>query len=183
MATIRSLRIGNENIKSINELEEFVNNNYLQQIQDKIQQIRDKKRLIQEKLDLYNSINSTNALLKEQLLTDIKYTTIVSNQQEANTLLEDFNKVLKQLTIILSYKDFITTNNLLHKQDLYDNNKVSIVEGEFTTLEVIKPTSIKGAINREFLTKELLKLEQPPKPYQPLKYLATDEGGNLIWKA
>lgn len=183
MATIRSLRIGNENIKSINELEEFVNNNYLQQIQDKIQAIQDKRRLVQDKLDLYNSINSTNALLKEQIITDVKYTTIVSNQQEANTLLEDFNKVLRQLTIILSYKDFITTNNLLHKQDLYDNNKVSIVEGEFTTLEVIKPTSIKGAINREFLTKELLKLEQPPKPYQPLKYLATDAGGNLIWKA
>ena len=46
MATIRSLRIGNENIKSINELEEFVNNNYLQQIQDKIQAIQDKRRHI-----------------------------------------------------------------------------------------------------------------------------------------
>lgn len=183
MATIRSLRIGNENIKSINELEEYINSNYLQQIQNRIQQIKDKKRLLQDKLDLYNSLNSNNNILKEQLLTSIKYTTIVSNQQEANTLLEDFNKVLRQLTIILSYKDFITTNNLLHKQDFYDNNKVSIIEGKFTTLEVSMPISNKAVVNRQFLNKELLKLEQPPKPYQPLKYLATDGGGNTIWKA
>ena len=182
MARIRQDRIGNENIKSINELEEYINTNYLQQIQTRIEEIKNKRRLLQDKIDLYNSINNSNNLLKQSIFNNIKYTTIIENQKTANSLLDDFNKVLRQLTIILSYKETITTNNLLHKQDIYDNNKIDLIEGEFITLEVPTPTSNKAAINRTFLLSEFLKLEQPPKPLQPLKYLATDAGGKLIWK-
>lgn len=182
MATIRSSRIGQENIKSIKDIEEYINSQYLQQIQNRIEEIKNKRRIIEDKLSIYNSLNNTNNLLKQQILNDIKYTTIVANQQVANNLIDDFNKIIKQLTIMLEFKDSITTSNLLYKQDIYDNNKVSVVDGEFITLEVPDPKTSKSAITKSFLISELLKLEQPPSPLQPLKSLATNEAGNLIWK-
>ena len=82
---------------------------------------------------------------------------------------------------MLLYKDVITLNNLEYKKDLYSTGKVSITDGEFNKLQIENPVAIKGAINKHYLTTQLNKLEQPPKPLPPLKYLGTDSLGNLIW--
>lgn len=181
MAINRLDRFGNENIQSIDQIEDYINANYLQLIQDKITLLNIKRNEIEDKINLYMSLNITNKLLIEELRTDVKYTTIVSNQAVAKPLIDELNVILKNLNTLLIYKDVITLNNLDYKQNWYSANKVSVIDGQFNQVQINDPIAIKGAINKQTLTKELNKLEQPPKPFPPLKYLGTDSAGNLIW--
>jgi hypothetical protein len=181
MAIIRQDRINNESISSINDLEEYINTNYLQAIQDKIEDLKVKKQLIDDNIILYNSLNEANNINKTALLNDVKYTTILNNQSAIEPLLDDINETLELLTTMLAYKDLFTLNNLNYKQELYGANKINIVEGEFIQLECVNPKIAKGIVNIDYYNKELAKMEQPPKPLQPLGYLTTDNEGNLQW--
>jgi hypothetical protein len=181
MAIIRQDRINNENISSINDLEEYISTEYLQVIQDRIESLKVKKQQINDKISLYNSLNNSNNIAKNALLGDSKYTTITNNQTTAEPLIDELNIVLKQLVSILSYKDILTLNNLNYNEDFYGTNKIDIIEGEFEQLQCPNPTIAKGIVNKDYLNKELNKIEQPPKPLQRLKYLTTDAGGNLQW--
>ena len=181
MAIIRSDRINNENISSINDLEEYISAQYLQVIQNRIETLKVKKQQIDDKISLYNSLNNSNNVAKNALLGDSKYTTITNNQTSAEPLIDEINKVLKELVTILSYKDILTLNNLNYNEDFYGTNKIDIIEGEFETLQCPNPTIAKGIVNKDYLNKELLKIEQPPKPLKALHHLTTDSGGNLQW--
>lgn len=182
MAIIRQDRINNENINSINDIEEYINTNYLQLIQDRIEALKLKKQELEDKLALYNSLNNSNNIFINDLLSTTKYTTITNNQTVAEPLINNINKILKQLTAIIDYKNIITFNNLSTKEDLYNVNKVSIVDGEFKELQCSNPKTLNGIVNRDYFDKELLKIEVPPKPLQPLRYLTTDGVGNKQWR-
>ena len=182
MAINRSDRYINENITSIDKIEEYISTNYLQVIQDKIEDLSLKRQEIEDKIALYNELNTLNNGLITQLKLSTKYTTIVNNQAVAKPLIVELTTILNNLNTLLLYKDLITLNNLDYKEGIYASDKVSIVDGQFNQLQIEDPVAIKGAVNKEYLTKELEKLEQPPKPFPPLKYLATDSAGNLIWK-
>lgn len=181
MAITRSDRINNENISSINQLEEYISNQYLQVIQDRIEALKIKKQQIIDKITLYNNINISNNVAKNALLGDNKYTTITNNQTTVKPLIDEINKVLEQLVTILSYKDILTLNNLNYKEEFYGTNKIDIIEGEFKQLQCPNPRANKSIINKDYLNKELNKIEQPPKPLKALHYLTTDSGGNLRW--
>jgi hypothetical protein len=181
MAIDRAARRNNETVNSINDIEEYINETYLQQIQNKINELKIKRDLITNKIAVYTSLNNTNNNIIQALNNDVKYTTIKANQLAATTAINNINRILKDLTIILSYKDQLTINNLSYQQELYSGDKVSITNGEFIELQVATSRSINEAINIAFIDTEVLKLEQPPTPLQPLKYLATDAVGNLIW--
>lgn len=181
MAIIRQDRINNENINSINLIEEYISNQYLQLIQDRIEALKIKKQQIADKITLYNSINTSNNVAKNALLGNNKYITITNNQTTAKALIDEINKVLKELVTILSYKDILTLNNLNYNQEFYGTNKIDIIEGEFKQLQCPNPRANKSIINKDYLDKQLLKIEQPPKPLKPLHHLTTDSGGNLQW--
>lgn len=181
MAIIREDRINNENIFSIDNIEEYINTNYLQVIQDKIEDLNQKRILIEDKITLYNELNNANTVKKNALLTNSKLLTITNNQTIVEPLLDELNSVLKILVTMLSYKDIVSLNNLNYKQDLYGINKVDIVEGEFLELRCPNPTTTKNIVNKDYFEKELTKIEQPPKPLKALHYLTTDNGGNLQW--
>jgi hypothetical protein len=181
MAIDRVIRRNNESINSIKDVEKYINETYLQEIQTKINELKVKRDLITNKIAVYTSLNNTNNSIIQSLNNDVKYTTIKANQLAAATAINNINRVLKDLTIILSYKDQLTIDNLTYLQNLYNSNKVSITNGQFIQLQVALARSINDAINVEFINTEVLKLEQPPTPLQPLKYLATNLQGNLIW--
>lgn len=181
MAIVRQDRINNENIGSINSIEEHISTEYLQVIQDRIEALKVKKQQINDKISLYNSLNSSNNVTKNALLTDSKYTTITNNQSTAEPLIYELNTVLKQLVSILSYKDALTLNNLNYKEELYGIGKVNVIEGVFETIQCPNPNIAKGIVNVDYLNKELLKIEQPPQPLKALHHLTTDSGGNLQW--
>lgn len=181
MAIIREDRVNKENISSINNIEEYISINYLQIIDDKIKDLKLKRQQIEDKINLYNYINSSNNTSIYNLLNDNKYITITENQEEAEPLIDELNDILSDLVSILSYKDRITLNNLNYKQELYNVNKINIIEGEFKQLQCPNPTNLVSIVNVDYLNKELQKLEQPPKPLQPLKYLITDDKGDLKW--
>lgn len=181
MAIVRQDRINNENISSINSIEEYISTNYLQVIQNRIQELQQKRALIEDKITLYNELNSANAIKKNALLTNNKLITITNNQAAVEPLLDELNSVLKILVTILSYKDILSLNNLNYKQELYGLNKIDIIEGEFIELQCPNPTTTKNIVNKDYFEKELTKIEQPPKPLKALHYLTTDNGGNLQW--
>jgi hypothetical protein len=181
MAIIREDRVNKEDINSINNIEEYINTNYLQIIENKIKDLELKRQQIEDRINLYNSINSSNNTSINNLLNDAKYLTITQNQQIAEPLINELNNILINLVSILSYKDMVTLNNLNYKEELYNVNKVDLIEGEFKQLQCPNPTNLKSIVNIDHLNKELQKLEQTPKPLQPLKYLITDDNGDLKW--
>ena len=181
MAINRIDRFGLENISAITEIEEYINTNYLKLIQNKIDILKLKRIEIEDKISLYTQLNTANNLLIEQLKLNVKYITITNNQTITKPLIIELNAILRNLNTLLLYKDLITLNNLDYKKDLYSIGKVSITDGLFTQLQVEDPSAIKCAINKQYLTTQLDRLEQPPKPLPPLKYLGTDAVGNLIW--
>ena len=83
MAIIREDRVNKENINSINNIEEYINTNYLQIIENKIKDLELKRQQIEDRINLYNSINSSNNTSINNLLNDAKYLTITQNQQIA----------------------------------------------------------------------------------------------------
>jgi hypothetical protein len=78
--------------------------------------------------------------------------------------------------------DSITLLNLYNKQNLYSSNKVDKVEGSFTTLQVETVIADNDAANVLYFNKRTAEILQPPQPLQPLKYLVTDDRGNLLWR-
>lgn len=181
MAIIREDRVNKENINSIDNIEEYININYLQIIENKIKDLELKRQQIEDKINLYNSINNSNNTSIYNLLNDNKYITITKNQELAEPLIDKLNQILNNLVSILSYKNTVTLNNLNYKEQLYNVNKVDLVEGEFKQLQCPNPTNLKSIVNIDYLNKELQKIEQPPKPLQPLKYLISDNNGDLKW--
>ena len=65
MAINRQDRFGFENISAIDDIEQYINTNYLQVIENKISTLRLKRKEIEDKIDLYISINTANNLLIE----------------------------------------------------------------------------------------------------------------------
>jgi hypothetical protein len=181
MAIIREDRENKENISSIDSIEEYISINYLQIIDNKIKDLKLKRLQIEDKINLYSSINDSNNTSIYNLLTSIKYSTITIDQNLAEPLIDELNNILSNLVSILSYKDRITLNNLNYKQELYNVNKIDIIDGEFKQLQCPNPTNLASIVNVDYLNKELQKSEQPPKPLQPLKYLITDDNGDLKW--
>ena len=136
MAINRQDRFGFENISAIDDIEQYINTNYLQVIENKISTLRLKRKEIEDKIDLYISINTANNLLIEELKSNTKYTTILNNQTVTKPLINELNIILRSLNTLLLYKDVITLNNLEYKKDLYSTGKVSITDGEFNKLQI-----------------------------------------------
>ena len=181
MTTIRQYRIGNENITSIKDVEEYINANYLQVISDRINAIKAKKKEVNDKIELYNSINNLNNQLIQDLEQNTKYLEIKNNQDVASPLIDELNIILDTLSKTISYKDLITLNNLNIKEQQFGTGKVSKIEGDFVQVSVPNPTAYLAAVNIAYFEDQIKNIEQPPLPLQPLKHLVTDEVGNLKW--
>lgn len=177
---IREERIGKENIQSIEDIDVYISNNYLQDINDKIDLLNIKKNQIEDLRLLYESLNNANTSLINIIKTSSKFLNITSNQTEAEPLIDELNIVLNNL--LNTINSDITIGNLNYKEELYGINKVSINDGEFISVEGPSTSSNKGALNKNMFNNELKKLEPLPPTTQPLSYVATDNSGNIILK-
>jgi len=180
MSDIRGERIGTEAIQSIQDIDSYISNNYLQIIKDKIELLKIKRAQIEDLRLLYESINTTNNSIINNIKNSSKYTQITTNQTTAEPLIDELNTILRSLLTIINSD--ITIGNLNYKEELYGIDKISITEGEFTSVEGPSNNSPKTAINKTIFNKELEKLERVPEPTQGFFYIATDNSGNIILK-
>ncbi len=180
MSNVRQERVGNENIQVIQDIDSYISSNYLQVIRDKIEELNLKRQQIEDLRLLYESINSSNIALINNIKTSSKYNQIITNQTTAEPLINELNIILKSLLTTINSE--ITIGNLNYKEELYSTNKVSVTDGEFISVIGPSSSSNKAAINKEMFNKELDKLEKVPNPSQPLSYVATDSSGNIILK-
>lgn len=177
---IRQERIGKENIQSIENIDVYISDNYLQDIKDRIDLLSIKRSQIEDLRLLYESLNTTNTTLINTIKTSSKYIDIINNQLEAEPLIDELNIILNNLLNTINSNT--TINNLNYKEELYGIDKVSINDGEFISVESVSSPNNKAALNKDMFNVELRKLEPLPPTTQPLSYVATDNNGNIILK-
>jgi hypothetical protein len=178
----RENRRGSELVVNVQELEEYINTTYILPLQQQYTELLQTRQEVIDLLDLYKQLNDSNGQLVNSIRDSSTVTTNTNNQIAAEDALFDLNTTLTELSNTISFMDSITLLNLYNKQNLYSSNKVDKVEGSFTTLQVETVIADNDAANVLYFNKRTAEILQPPQPLQPLKYLVTDDRGNLLWR-